>query len=164
MTARVSRNEQAVSALMASECESIMTESVLPLMQRSGIKKIEIKKMESALSVKLVPMVEYFDGVPDKFKLFSELVKYPIGDIMALLGVVLVDIRDATEQEVATIVTNCNRIIEASEQAGANAKSDKPAIELNDNMVKKAAELVDKMKTATACSKKGKCSCAPKKK
>jgi len=166
MTARVSRNEHAMSALMASECEAVMTESILPLMQRSGIKKIEIKKLESALSTRLIPFVEYFDGVPDKFKMFSELAKYPISEIMALMGVVSVDIHDATEQEVATIVSNCNKIVEASEQP-KNSTGSGQTVKINSETAKKVAESVGKQKSIKVCSKNGKngkCSCsAPKK-
>ena len=162
MTARVSRNEHAISALMASECEAVMTESILPLMQRSGIKRIEIKKLESALSTRLLPVVEYFEGVPDKFKLFSELAKYPISEIMALMGVVSVDIHDATEQEVATIVSNCNKIVEASEQS--KNPNGSQAVKINSKSVEKAAASAGKQKSVKVCSKNGKCSCSTPKK
>lgn len=155
MTANIYKDLQAVDSIMSIEYKNIASTVIIPMMQRSGIRRLEVKKIAVGSAIRTIPEATHFGELPEKLKLFAIMAKYPIAEIMALTGVAVVDI-EASEEEVASLMATYAKLNEASE----NAKSEEVAqneVEITENSVGKAVESVEG-ESAAKCSDHKACS------
>ena len=56
MTANVYRDAQAAASIMALEYKNVASTIIVPMMQRSGIRRLEVKRIVVASDVRMVPL------------------------------------------------------------------------------------------------------------
>ena len=97
MTATAARDITARPSIVSPMATKI-SESMLPMMQYIGIKRLEARMLESGNMRRIIADVELFDGVPEDMKAFVMLVKDSIASIVAATGIAKIEINaDANE-------------------------------------------------------------------
>jgi len=108
MTATAARDITARPSIVSPMATKI-SESMLPMMQYIGIKRLEARMLESGNMRRIIADVELFDGVPEDMKAFVMLVKDSIASIVAATGIAKIEI-NADDNEVDMLKDGYERL------------------------------------------------------
>ena len=113
MTANATRDKDCEKTLMAPVSGKI-AESVLAVMQYFGIKKLEVRRMEQADYHRSSAKIEWFNGLPKEMQPGCIMVKDALSDILALTGIVGIDISVSEEEEAKMVKQYVNFVKSSS--------------------------------------------------
>lgn len=160
MTANVFRDPSVKASMMSSEYKSATSTIFIPLMQRAGIRKLAVKRLVEASAVKYVPEVEYFCELPAEMKPFSLMIQTPLSEILALFGILRIEI-ESSKEECDSLKSTYERIVAAvkhvpsTEGSGYDGAKEK---EKNDERQEKAGQKAARQ-VAKVVPKRKACSC-----
>ena len=138
MTANVYRDPATVRSVMSSEYRNAAETIFVPLMQRAGIKSINVKKITVALGTKTVPEVTYFCDMPADMRAFSLMAQTPLAEMLSLFGIVKIEIQ-ASEEECASLKNTYEALVNAMRTAGSADSGDGGVAKEESKVEKKAA-------------------------